>query len=259
MAERELLLDACHRQSRDHSLTVAKRALQLEKLVALFAHQRREDVDELRRLFDGFLNRWPAEEFLREIDVEPSPADLGLPDALFERFVQSLAAKAPVGPEDEVHRAPPPATEPLLDSPVLSNERPKPAGSLRERIEAARVDPMVPGSVLRAIDNNFENIDGHSKTKYTEFIETLLAVPWGAISPIEVGPREFAAGLENSHFGLAAAKELVADFFANLIWRYRSFKDEDAANWHRTGSAYLFVGPPGVGKTSLAISIARNL
>ena len=258
-SEKELLLDACHRQAQDHSLTVATRALQLEKLVALFAHQRREDVDELRRLFNGFLDRWPAEEFLREIDVEPSLVDSKLPDALFERFVQRLATRTSVGPEDVVDGAPPPATEPLLDSPVLSNERPKPTGSLRDRVEAARLDPMVPRSVLRAIDNNFENIDGHSKAKYTEFIETLLALPWGEIRPIEVGPREFTAGLEDSHFGLAAAKELVADFFANLIWRYRSFEEKHAADWHRTGSVFLFVGPPGVGKTSLAISIARNL
>jgi ATP-dependent Lon protease len=74
-----------------------------------------------------------------------------------------------------------------------------------------------------------------------------------------VGPREFAAGLDESHFGLAPAKELVSDFFANLIWRYRDFSEADALDWHRTGSAFLFVGPPGVGKTSLAISIAKNL
>ena len=257
--EKGLLLDACHRQTRDGSLTLARRALQLENLVALFDHQRREDVDELRRLFEGFADRWPVEEFLREIDVQPSVVDSGQPDAPFERLVSALETRGRVGLADEVDEAPPPVPEPQLDSATLSNERPTPTGTLRDRIEAARLDPTVPRSVLRAIDNNFENIDGHSKAKYTEFIETLLAMPWGHIRPIEVGPREFAAGLEESHFGLAAAKELVSDFFANLIWRYRSFQDTDAADWHRTGSAFLFVGPPGVGKTSLAISIARNL
>jgi hypothetical protein len=50
----------------------------------------------------------------------------------------------------------------------------------------------------------------------------------------------------------------VCDFFTNLIWRYQHFSGVDTP-MNRSGSAFLFVGPPGVGKTSLAISIAENL
>ena len=103
------------------------------------------------------------------------------------------------------------------------------------------------------------NAAGQSGAKYTELIETLLAIPWGKIKKIWVSPEEFDEGLNRSHYGLKTPKEIISDFFANLIWRYQHFKESEKKNWHRTGSALLFVGPPGVGKTSLAISIARNL
>jgi len=257
-AEKEMLLDACYRLATDASMPISRRADRLATLMALFGRQRREDVGELRRLFDGCLKRWHTRAFLREIEVEIGDDEQADEDQIFERFLRRLAEAAPATAAEPLS-APPPRTEPSLDSPLLSNETPRPRGTLRDRIEAARLDPLVPRSVIRAIDNNFENIEGHSKAKYTEFIETLLTVPWGKVQPIEVGPREFAAGLDSSHFGLDRPKELVADFFTNLIWRYREFNDERSGDWHRTGSAFLFVGPPGVGKTSLAISIARNL
>ena len=113
--------------------------------------------------------------------------------------------------------------------------------------------------MLAIIDKNRTNLDSHSSAKYAELIDTLLAVPWGMLHKIQVGPKEFTAGLNTTHYGLAKPKEIVSDFFSNLIWRYRKFHEDEAETWKRTGSVFLFVGPPGVGKTSLAISIARNL
>jgi ATP-dependent Lon protease len=136
---------------------------------------------------------------------------------------------------------------------------PQQTKTLKERIEEAKTDPDVPQQVVELIEKNKMNAAGQSGAKYTELIETLLAIPWGKIKKIRVTPEEFEEGLARSHYGLMKPKEIISDFFANLIWRYRHFRESEKRYWRRTGSALLFVGPPGVGKTSLAISIARNL
>lgn len=150
--------------------------------------------------------------------------------------------------------------EPSAVSPQPRTEAvPQQAKTLKERIEEAKIDPDVPRSVIELIEKNKMNAAGQSGAKYTELIEILLAIPWGKIKRIWVSPEEFEDGLNRSHYGLRKPKEIICDFFANLIWRYQHFRESQKKYWHRTGSALLFVGPPGVGKTSLAISIARNL
>jgi ATP-dependent Lon protease len=254
-AEQGPLLDGCHRLVTDESRPAVRRAADLDKLLEIFARQRRSDLVALREVFDGCLERWDSARFFRELEIEADGVEPGDREALFERFLARISWPQPAA---AATAAPRPRLEPSLDSPMLDAGR-APSTSLRDRIEAARSDPRVPRSVIRAIDNNVDNIEGHSKAKYTEFIETLLTVPWCSVDPIEVGPREFSAGLEASHFGLDKPKQLVTDFFANLIWRYREFDRDRSADWHRSGSAFLFVGPPGVGKTSFAISIANSL
>ena len=78
------------------------------------------------------------------------------------------------------------------------------------------------------------------------YIDWLLALPWGK-KPREIRDLKYAEKvLETDHYGLEKVKERILEFLAvrRLVRNPR-------------GSILCFVGPPGVGKTSLGKSIAR--
>jgi len=244
------LLDECYRRSRSTDAALVRRLGWLHVTLHLLAEQVGRDREEAWALFQAFKERWGVTGLLHEIEVDDDGLAHRSDQELFDLLVVRLGELAP----RPVAR-PGPGTARDRES----SAAPAPRPSLSERIEVAREDPRVPRPVIDIIDKNRGNLPGVSGAKFTELIETLLLVPWGRIAPIAVTPAAFIAGMEASHFGLERPKELLADFFTNLIWRYRSFSADAAAAWHRTGSAFLLVGPPGVGKTSLAISVARSL
>ncbi|MDR3567277.1 MAG: AAA family ATPase [Syntrophobacteraceae bacterium] len=244
------VLEKIYRRSLISGQSFSKKSHELTKVLRLFAVAVLYDRDQARDLFSNFYDRRWIGPLFEELDI------LSLFDPemelakQFEIFKSNLEAL--VQPGETVNRpwkaAPQPGAAPSQQS-----------RSLKERIDEARTDPDVPHSVIEVIEKNRMNATGQSGAKYTELIETLLAIPWGKIKKIWISPEEFEDGLNRTHYGLKKPKEIISDLFANLIWRYQHFRESERKSWHRTGSALLFVGPPGVGKTSLAISIARNL
>ena len=134
-------------------------------------------------------------------EVDPRFADLdgwSLTSAMEAMWEGQLAAVAAVG-----HALPAITAATELAKDAL---RDSPRQSLNDRIEEARNNTLVPRSVLEVIDKNQTGLKGHSAAKYTELVDILLAVPWGKLSPIDVGPKEFATGLDTSHYGLVGPK-----------------------------------------------------
>lgn len=247
------VLDKIYRKSLIPGQAVSKRTSELMKVLRLFGVAVLHDSGEAFKLFSIFNDRRGVNSLFDELDIS-TPLDRGIPPAeLFEIFKTNLEVL--VQPADTFTRQ---GAWKTAQQPG-AGPSPQQSRSLKERIDEARTDPDVPHSVIEVIEKNRMNATGQSGAKYTELIETLLAIPWGRIKKIWISPEEFDEGLNRSHYGLKKPKEIISDLFANLIWRYQHFKESERKSWHRTGSALLFVGAPGVGKTSLAISIARNL
>jgi ATP-dependent Lon protease len=100
--------------------------------------------------------------------------------------------------------------------------------------ELRRLEAMPPVSAEATVSRNY--------------IEWLVGVPWKKASRESKDISRAEKILNEDHYGLEKVKERILEFLAvrQLVQKTR-------------GSIICFVGPPGVGKTSLAKSIARSL
>jgi len=81
------------------------------------------------------------------------------------------------------------------------------------------------------------------------YIDWIIELPWSNSSPDNLDVKNAAKVLERDHYGLKKAKERILEYIA-----VRSLKPKKERQ-----PILCFVGPPGVGKTSLGRSIAESL
>jgi ATP-dependent Lon protease len=118
---------------------------------------------------------------------------------------------------------------------------------LKKRIETAGMTKDALDKAMAEL-KRLENMPPMSaeSTVSRNYLDWLLAVPWKKKSK-EIRDLKFAESvLESDHYGLEKIKERILEFLAVR----RLVKSPK-------GSILCFVGPPGVGKTSLGMSIAK--
>jgi ATP-dependent Lon protease len=246
------VLGSIYGRGRDRTLSVRERALAFRRFFEVFAGYIKSDPEGAMQIFRVFISRLDVLDLFHELDLPEEALKGKEASEVFEMFRTKLT-------EHFRESAQTVTANPVSAGAPSAPEAAVPVKDLKERIEEARKDPLMPRAVMDLIDKNRVYTSGSSGPKYTELIETLLAIPWGKIKRISLSPAEFEQGLNRTHYGIEKPKEIICDYFANLIWRHQHIRSTNKESWRRTGSALLFVGPPGVGKTSLAISIAENL
>ena len=114
-------------------------------------------------------------------------------------------------------------------------------------------DAGMPDEVKKVADKELKRLErinpmSPEHTVARTYLDYLAGMPWQIATPDNKDINQAEAVLDEDHYDLKKVKERILEYLA-----VRSLKDK------MKGPILCFVGPPGVGKTSLGRSIARAL
>ncbi|MCP4590539.1 MAG: AAA family ATPase, partial [bacterium] len=89
------------------------------------------------------------------------------------------------------------------------------------------------------------------------YLDWLTDLPWNNLSEDNLDLSHAEQVLDEDHYGLEKVKERILEFLA--VRKLRLERGVEDTGDERSAAILCFVGPPGVGKTSLGRSIARAL
>jgi ATP-dependent Lon protease len=130
-----------------------------------------------------------------------------------------------------------------------ADEQQAEVNELRERLEQLQLPEEVDRAVHREL-GRLEKLPP-AAAEYgviRTYIDWILSLPWGKQTEDNLDLEHAQAILDEDHFDLDKVKERIVEYLA-----VSKLKDD------LSGPILCFVGPPGVGKTSLGQSIARAL
>jgi ATP-dependent Lon protease len=128
----------------------------------------------------------------------------------------------------------------------------------REKIEKAGMPEDVAKVAMEQVDR-LESMGNQSPETHVvrNYLDLLIDLPWSKSSGSSFDLKRAREILDEDHYGLEKIKRRVVQHLAVLKLK-KDMSAEGRINI-RQGSILLFVGPPGVGKTSLGKSIARAM
>lgn len=144
---------------------------------------------------------------------------------------------------------------------------------LREKIKKAKMPLEAAEKAYKELDRLAKMAPHNPEAAYIRtYLDWLVEIPWSVISPNDKKIADAAKILDEDHYGLNKVKERVVEYLAVMKLKEmqrgelnKKIKKEDgekerAIQEEIGGPTILcFVGPPGVGKTSIGKSIARSL
>jgi ATP-dependent Lon protease len=129
------------------------------------------------------------------------------------------------------------------------NELSEEIAQLAEKAQKAKMPKPVMEEVQRQL-KKLERMhpDAAETATLRNWLDWMVTLPWSKSTKDNLDLREAQQILDEDHYGLEKVKERIVEYLA-----VRKLKDK------MKGPLLCFVGPPGVGKTSLGRSIARAL
>ncbi len=131
----------------------------------------------------------------------------------------------------------------------IGDERSAEINELRKAIEEAKMPEQAYKEAMRELDRLAKMQPGAAEyTVSRTYIDWLVSLPWSISTEDNLDIEAARRVLDEDHYDLEKVKERILEYLA-----VRKLKPDSK------GPILCFVGPPGVGKTSLGRSIARAL
>ena len=137
---------------------------------------------------------------------------------------------------------------------------------LEERIVAASMSEEAEKEARRELERMRRMpIQAAEYSVIKTYLDLLVSLPWQKQTLDNLDTRHARIVLDEDHFGLEEIKDRIVEFLAVRKLRAERREEQnsedvrDKIRREREGVVLCFVGPPGVGKTSLGISIARAM
>ncbi len=121
------------------------------------------------------------------------------------------------------------------------------AEEYRRKIDACQLSASASEKLQKEVTKLSKMPTGsHEATVVRNYLDTVLELPWGIYSEDRNDLDQAARILDRDHYGMKDVKERILELMA--VWKLTE---------NRSSQVLCLVGPPGVGKTSVARSIAE--
>ncbi|MEY3090533.1 MAG: hypothetical protein RL113_849 [Pseudomonadota bacterium] len=140
----------------------------------------------------------------------------------------------------------------------MDTQREEEIALFREKIEALK--PHMEEGTFKEISKQLDRFarmhpDSADANVIQSYLEWVLEVPFGKMTKKNLCVKDVSEELDKDHYSLEKPKDRIVEFFSvRELAELRGIKQKEMA-----GVILCFAGPPGVGKTSLANSIATAL
>lgn len=158
-----------------------------------------------------------------------------------------------------------------IEKELGENDENKDAKELTEKVKKANMPAEVREKTEKEIKRLAQMSPYNPEASYVRtYVDWLIDLPWSVETPNNVVIAEAEKVLHEDHYGLAKIKERILEYLAVMKLRSKRAQEKEASdekaedtvkkNKAKSSPTILcFVGPPGVGKTSIGKSIARSM
>ncbi|HFU76899.1 MAG TPA: endopeptidase La, partial [Epsilonproteobacteria bacterium] len=140
----------------------------------------------------------------------------------------------------------------------MDTQREEEIANFREKIAALK--PHMQEDAFKEISKQLDRFarmhpESADANVLQSYLEWVLDLPFGKLTKKNLSISKVSAELDKDHYSLEKPKERIVEFFSvRELAELRGIKQKETS-----GAILCFAGPPGVGKTSLANSIATAL